>query len=323
MANTKVKTPRLKILLSGLFLISLANCNAQMAGLSSSSTVTKAGDHIHCFPGSQQDNSVCFPLIEVENLNDPNGDYAYRNPETDPSFPESFDVEAYRAPIRYLDLNSVSATINLAPNFQLGELMSASKGIYGLYSVPALTKIQEMRDAAGSPLIVNSAYRSPGYNAKLDGSAKWSRHTFGDALDFYSRTLSLKQLRDLCLKHGASFFQLYRSHIHCDWRYIERDNGFFPAAVREPSVTTAAKALSADTSIQVREISGAWQLTVSHPPGEDGGELEYLWTITQPNGHKVTADTKSLVFRPRLKGIYHLEVTVGGSIHQEIMRNWP
>lgn len=272
----------------------------------------------NCYLGANRQYKTCVETLDIKNIDDPRNDYRYRNPFTDPTFPEGLDPAVYTAPERLIDLHTLSHQTQLAPDFVLSEFMSSTKGRYGLFSLPTLVKIQAMRDAAKVPFIINSAYRSPGYNAQVDGSASWSRHTFGDAIDFFSPNLSLKKLKDLCLAHGASFFQIYTSHVHCDWRNSARDTHFFPTPVDGPKRLAVAKALAEHLHIDFNHENGVGYADVNHPAAEDAGELIYTWKLTLPNGQVQSFKTRHISFPLSQRGKYGLRVNVGGSLEKTI-----
>ena len=81
-----------------------------------------------------------------------------------------------------------------------------------------------MRDMAGS-IAVNSGYRSPEYNAGVDGVEN-SRHLFGDGYDLDPNDVSLDELEGICTDVGG-FLVEYDNHVHCDWRDEDLDEAFF------------------------------------------------------------------------------------------------
>src|SRR5690606_17424243 len=106
-----------------------------------------------CFLGPARDHAVCLPVVSPSPM--PAG-YDYPSPlNGDPN---------YRAPIAWLDLSAVDPDEALAPNFVLDELAQAWKGRYGVVQPHAVAKLQALRDALG-PIVVNSGYRNPDYNA--------------------------------------------------------------------------------------------------------------------------------------------------------------
>src|SRR5690606_36979728 len=87
---------------------------------------------------------------------------------------------------------------------------------------------QAVRSQLGVPLIVNSGYRNPAYNASV-GGATLSRHMYGDAADVTAQgAVSLQAIINACVAHGADFTQLYTSHVHCDWRNDPLGHDFWP-----------------------------------------------------------------------------------------------
>src|SRR3989344_3780967 len=133
-----------------------------------------------CYAGTGG-GGVCFPVINL--VNDP--DYEYGDPYQDPTFPGGFDPRQYRRPLRVIDLARADARELLAPHFQMVELMNVERGRYGLFSPAVLRIIEALRVSLGRPINVNSGYRNPGRNGNV-GGVKWSRHVYGDAIDFYS-----------------------------------------------------------------------------------------------------------------------------------------
>ncbi len=160
-----------------------------------------------CFPGEDEDWTTCLPLVSWQASWGEDYDY----PEPLEGSPQ------YRKPVRFVDLSQVNESTKLAPNFALGEFMSATKGRYGLYQPHAVERIQALRDRVGAPVNVNSGYRNVSYNAGV-GGATWSRHIYGDALDMWSSATSLDSLAGHCEALGAGYIGWYETHIHCDWR---------------------------------------------------------------------------------------------------------
>ncbi|MCB9673640.1 MAG: DUF882 domain-containing protein [Alphaproteobacteria bacterium] len=104
----------------------------------------------------------------------------------------------------------------LAPNFRLDEIAQEYKGRYAVVQPHAVDRLQDLRDELG-PLVVNSGYRPPGYNASI-GGATYSRHMYGDAFDIDPVNVSLTTLQSACYSHGAGYVGVYTTHMHCDWR---------------------------------------------------------------------------------------------------------
>ncbi|HIA03755.1 MAG TPA: hypothetical protein EYN66_17925, partial [Myxococcales bacterium] len=110
----------------------------------------------------------------------------------------------------------------------------AAASDYEVFSPQALVRIQKVRDSLGTPLYVNSGFRSPGYNASIDSAAKYSRHQYGDAVDVSTKgATSLTQIIDACKAQGAYFTKLYDSHVHCDWRELPLDAAIWQKGARE------------------------------------------------------------------------------------------
>lgn len=167
----------------------------------------ETGDEV-CYLGEDRAGTTCLPVVAWDP--DWGSDYAYPSPLDD----------RYARPIAFLDLEGAADDPDLpvAPNFVLGELVSASKGRFALLQPHLVASLQDLRDAVGGPVLVTSGYRSPGYNAGIDGSATYSRHMYGDAADLYAADLSIDALADLCEDLGAGYVGTYVGHVHCDWR---------------------------------------------------------------------------------------------------------
>ena len=83
---------------------------------------------------------------------------------------------------------------------------------------------------------MNSGYRSPGYNLSI-GGVNSSRHIYGDGFDLDPVDVPLATLEGVCSANDG-FLVEYESHVHCDWRDIPVDVGFFGApSTIEPGIT--------------------------------------------------------------------------------------
>lgn len=258
--------------------------------------------------------STCLDTLPVSNIIDPANDYAYPDPN---NYLNPILRPQYSAPIAVLDLQKFDPNQHLSPNFLLKEVMSASKGRYALYSSDVISTLQYIRNSIGLPLHINSGYRSPGYNGNVDGSAKWSRHTYGDGVDFYITGLKISDLTAICEKFGASFSLTYSKHIHCDWRKNKLDPAFYSLSksFSESILPSISQQLTQESHLIVQQNSQVRQLSVQlpHEIAEEGSPT-YLWSIRTPTGEVLTSlDTEiNLV---KASGTFEVDVVVGGSIH--------
>lgn len=176
-----------------------------------------ASADVACFPGDDMSWTTCLATLPATGLG---SDYAYPAPLNGSA--------QYAAPTRVLDLQAHPGSTKLAPNFRLDEIAQLYKGRYAVVQPHAVERLQDLRDQLGA-LIVNSGYRSPGYNSGI-GGATWSRHMYGDGFDIDPVSVSLSALQSACNAHGASYVGVYTSHMHCDWRNDPLSTAFYGSA---------------------------------------------------------------------------------------------
>ncbi len=100
------------------------------------------------------------------------------------------------------------------PNFTPAEIASNGDGSV-LINADAMDKLQLLRDLIGRPLIINSAYRDPIYNAKV-GGAPLSMHKQGRAFDIALRGHDRRQLARAAQAAGFTGFGYYNTFLHVD-----------------------------------------------------------------------------------------------------------
>jgi uncharacterized protein YcbK (DUF882 family) len=270
-----------------------------------------------CYAGANNDNSACVALKTINAAKE-----GYKNPYTDPSFMANGNKNQYRMPVQAVNLKISSLNLKLAPNFKLVELMSVEKASYGIFSPAVLKIIQKLRDAAHGALKINSGYRPPAWNEGVPGSAKWSRHQYGDAVDIASPSASLDQLVKLCKSLGATYVDKYVVHVHCDWRNHDLEPAFYGASnvIRTLSEGEEKMNILADltdtSEIQVIGTIKAGNIvrlisTVTYK--EDDDELYKRWVITKPNGDQIDVE-QAEVSLPLEKGTYQVEHYIGADI---------
>ncbi len=251
------------------------------------------GDTEACFLGPDRDHDLCYDLFALDPVP---ADYTYPEPyQGDPN---------YRAPLAFLDLEQggTHPEDHLAPHFQLVEIAEAWKGRYAVIQPHAIERIQEVRDQLGA-LIVNSGYRSPGYNADIPGAATWSRHMYGDAFDLNPASATLGDLEAACSAAGA-FVLVYTNHVHCDWRDDPVDEAFFGPAPR--SVSAAPR--------PVLDATITWDgaRLVAPAIGFDEGEPLREWFAFDAAGTLLTRHEGSSFLPPRRA--VSVEVDVGRAL---------
>jgi hypothetical protein len=222
----------------------------------------------------------------------------------------------------------ISSNTKLSENFSAGEFVSANKGRFALFSSHVLTQMQFMRNLVKRAVRITSGYRSPGYNRKIDGSARWSRHTYGDAVDFSIPGLSIQELQPLCEDFQASFTLLYERHIHCDWRTQALDAAFYKPSGRKTTdpqeKLNPYEQMQSESAIKVVYIKNGAEVSVvsnwfEHE--EDEGLPIHRWVITRPNGTRFTSN-ETTVRLPKSADGYNVEVEVGGAIILNTYIKW-
>lgn len=214
----------------------------------------------------------------------------------------------------------MSPEARLTADFSLKDFVSASKGRYAVLSPSVVRRIQSIRDRLGAGLRVTSGYRSPGYNRRIDKSASWSRHMYGDGIDLAGKPM--KSIRDACTANKATFFLLYKDgHVHCDWRAIPLDPAFYPATkIMTPNQLLVQNeiALSRSTKILFAQTEEGVRITAQLPDIELEGVPQYEWVVTSPSGKEIKFDSEAPVLTEAdEKGTYFVKVIIGDFIESE------
>ena len=248
-----------------------------------------------CYPGQANDFTTCLPLHSFEPV--PEG-YEYPEPY--------MGNDNYRAPVAFIDLEEVDPGTYLAPNFQLDEIAQLYKGRYAVVQPHAIVSLQSLRDQVGA-IAVNSGYRSPAYNAGLDGSATYSRHMYGDAYDLDPIEVGLATLEAACTAEGGMLVE-YMTHVHCDFRFDPVDEGFFgpPMAADETPRPVFDATL-------VLDDDGWWSALAE---GFDEGAPQRRWVARDAAG-QVVGSAVAERFAPPPEAAT-LEVRVGAQVERVV-----
>ena len=227
--------------------------------------------NIVCFLGETSDHKTCMVTTDIKEILRKK-EYKYKKPSRFLNNPDQ-----YRKPYHLLDLDQIDPLLYVSKNFQIGEFLVRFKGQYGILAPILIEKLQLLRDALQAPIHINSGYRSPTYNKSV-GGANYSRHMYGDAVDMWSSEQSLDALKEQCIDQGASFYQLYRTHIHCDWRNHDLDPAFYPPLLEQPMSLTPMAEFQIQSELTYHKASNT--VRVSHPEAEEAhDDLRYDWTI--------------------------------------------
>ncbi len=249
-----------------------------------------------CYLGPARDHSVCLDVVPYDA--GWGSDYAYPAPYG--------GSEQYSVPARFIDITAYSAELEIAPNFVLGEYLYDWKGQYGVMQTHVVDFMQDVRDAVGGPVNVNSGYRNPAYNASV-GGAEYSRHMYGDACDIDVSDMSADALADICDGLGADYVATYDTgHTHCDWRDHPLDPAFYDVDPAGPPAPRPARPVH--TAALVRE----GEAFTAPATGFDEGEPARRWTAYDADG-AVLAEGEGRQFTPPA-GAARLRVVVGRQV---------
>lgn len=107
----------------------------------------------------------------------------------------------------------------LSKNFRVKEF-ACNDGSDTVLIVPELVEVlQKIRDHFGAPVVLNSAYRTAAYNAKVGGAPK-SQHMYGSAADITVAgvdPLAVAQYAEFLLKDSGGI-GVYQTFTHVDVR---------------------------------------------------------------------------------------------------------
>ena len=246
-----------------------------------------------CFPGASNQGGTCFPTIPIGAWG---GDW---------DWPASADPR-YREPSRVVDLDAITLSTKVAPNFTAGEFLVRSKGRYGILQPHMVERLQGIRTAIGAALQVTSGFRGPGYNAGV-GGATFSRHMYGDGADIFSSALSIEALGARCQSAGATYVQLYTGHVHCDWRSDPLEPAFYGTPFAPPAHPADLPVVSATLVPGVG--TAPWTAPAT---GFDEGEPLRVWTAWDASGRSLGRVVATAYTPP--PAATDIQVVVGGLV---------
>lgn len=114
---------------------------------------------------------------------------------------------------------ATEGNVKLSANFAVKEFKCNDGSRFVFIDQGLVSVLQMIRNHYKSPIIINSAYRTPDYNAKV-GGAKGSMHMTGCAADFYVRNVPAHEVYDwLCKKFPDTLgIGKYKTFTHLDTR---------------------------------------------------------------------------------------------------------
>ncbi|HEX8577106.1 MAG TPA: D-Ala-D-Ala carboxypeptidase family metallohydrolase [Flavobacterium sp.] len=102
-------------------------------------------------------------------------------------------------------------------NFNLLELLTKNKKVsYTKLNLNILLELQSLREKWGSPIGINSSYRSKDYNDKMEG-AKASQHLISNALDTFPINGKIKEYQKFIKENKKTGgVGMYKTFVHID-----------------------------------------------------------------------------------------------------------
>lgn len=141
--------------------------------------------------------------------------YLYAVDEEKPIEPEPISDKI----VVYAYSKSKEGQTKLSNNFKVSEF-ACKDGSDVIFIAPELVNVlQKIRDHFGKPVNINSAYRTPTYNAKVDG-ATHSQHLYGTAADIRITGVAPKDVAAYAesILSGTGGIGIYNNFVHVDVR---------------------------------------------------------------------------------------------------------
>lgn len=115
--------------------------------------------------------------------------------------------------------NSISGNYHVSEDFTVKEFQCKDKSDIVLIDSRLVEILQMIREHFKKPVIINSAYRTPSWNKRVNG-AKYSYHQVGMAADIQIKDISTKDIAkvasDLLMDEGGVI--RYTNFVHVDVR---------------------------------------------------------------------------------------------------------
>lgn len=107
--------------------------------------------------------------------------------------------------------------MKLTPNFTVAEFACKDGSDTILIDTMLVYYLQKIREYFGKAVRINSAYRTPSYNAKVGGASE-SQHMLGTAADIFIDGVSPEQVAHYADQLGIGGLGIYKSFTHVDVR---------------------------------------------------------------------------------------------------------
>lgn len=178
------------------------------------------------------------------------------------------------------------SNLPVSKNFKVHEFACKNGNKTVKIDLELVRRLQLVRDYLKTPLLINSAYRTPSHNKRVGGNA-YSLHLWGKAVDLaIPQGVTKKQLEAACRKCGLYVYK-EDGWVHADTRYIIPDAKF---------------------PIQKRGSKGEWTLYIQHmltnkgfKVAQDGkfgkGTRDMLKAFQKRNGLKIDGVCGNLTYK--------------------------
>ena len=112
---------------------------------------------------------------------------------------------------------SKEGKLKLTPNFTVAEFACKDGSDTILIDTMLVYYLQKIREHFGKSVRINSAYRTPSYNAQVGGASE-SQHMLGTAADIVIEGVSPEQVAQFADRHGMGGVGIYKTFTHVDVR---------------------------------------------------------------------------------------------------------
>lgn len=107
---------------------------------------------------------------------------------------------------------------NVSPNFKVKHFACKDKSDVILINPHLVELLEKIRSKFGKDIVVHSAYRTPSYNRKLSGAAKYSQHMYGNAADITIPGHSPREIYNWVNSFHQGGLGIYPTFTHVDVR---------------------------------------------------------------------------------------------------------